>query len=226
MKIIGSMWRRIHLIVGLIWSRKVFILGFLVGLYWVYYSYNHYEFTVFISYVALLVAAIAALATLLSLKQTRDMIRPFLSFGGTINLGGSHEEITLALPIKNTGSMPANDIEVIIHAFGTDEKIDIENVGIKYKGFFEEETEAYQQALVLFPNQTWQHVFNVNLTNEYNSQFWESLISGSIKLRITIWYRSFKRKHKTVQTLAFDELSLSSDKKHLHGISVNPQKWV
>ncbi len=152
------------MIVGLIWSRKVSILGFLVGLYWVYYSYNRYEFTVFISYVALLVAAIAALATLLSLKQTRDMIRPFLSFGGTINLGGSHEKITLALPIKNTGSMPANDIEVIIHAFGTDEKIDIENVGIKYKGFFEEETKDYQQALVLFPNQTWQHVFNVNLT--------------------------------------------------------------
>ena len=107
------------------------------------------------------------------------------------------------------------------------EDIDIENVSRKYEGFFDKETEdAKEEALVLFPNQSWQSVVTIDLTGENNRQLWKSLLEGNVKLRITIRYRSFRRKHKTVQTLAFDELSLSSDKRKFHGISVKPQMWV
>lgn len=217
-------------IFGTRWTKKEALIIFLSAagtLAWIVYSYYNNPFYVFLSYIAVVVAALAALAASLSLKHTRDTIRPFLSFGGTINLGGSHEEMTLAFPIKNVGSVPADNIDVIIHAFGTDEEIDIENVSRKYKGFFDKETEdAKEEALVLFPNQSWQSVVTADLTEKNNRQLWKSLLDGNVKLRITIRYRSFGRRHKTVQTLAFDELSLSSDKREFHGISIKPQMWV
>lgn len=225
MNIIASIWRGIQSIAGSICSRKGTILGLLGGLlalYWVYYSYNRYEFTVFVSYFALLVAAIAALAALLSLKYTRDTVRPFLTFKGTINIGRT----TLAFPITNTGSMPADDIMIRIDAFELNEEISLENVSKRYANLFEELSEDSGEALILFPNQTWQHVLSVDLTGESGKEVWEKLLNGNIRLRITISYRSFRRKHKTIQTLAFDELSLSKDGKYFHGLSVKPQKWV
>jgi len=219
-------------IFGTRWTKREAAIVLTVAggmIYWVVYSYFSSPFSVFLSYIAVVVAVVAALAASISLKYTRDTIRPFLSFDGTIKLGGSHEEKTLAFKITNTGSTPADDIKVIIDAFGIGEEIDLKNVSNvskRYDKFLNEESAERQAALILFPNQSWQSVVEVNLTRENNRELWESLLSGSIKLRITIWYRSFGRKHKTIQTLAFDTLSLSSDTKQFHGISVEPQKWV
>jgi len=218
------------IIFGTRWTKKeiLIMLLFAVGtLVWLVYSYYNNPFNVFLSYVAVLVAAVAALAASLSLKHARDTIRPFLSFGGTINIGGSLEAIDLAFPIKNVGSMPADSIEVIIHAFGTDEEIKIDNVSKKYNGFFNEKSKATnEEALVLFPDQTWQSVLIADMREENNEQLLKSLLDGDVKIRITIHYCSLGRKHKSVQTLAFDQLSLSSDKRYLHGISIKPQVWV
>jgi len=214
---------------GYIRRRGRIIPIFLISLpvlYWVYYSYEHYEFIVFISYFALLVAATAALANCISLKYTRDTVRPFLMFGGTINLGGLPEKRTLAFPITNSGSVPADNVKLEVKPFGIDEQISLENVSKKYAMFFDEPTKDSQEALILFPNATWQSVLAADLTQESDQELWKGLLNGNIKLRITISYSSFGRRHKTIQTLAFDELSLSKDEKRLYGLSVKPQKWV
>lgn len=218
MNIFGTRWTRREIVVILLVAAGV--------LFWIIYSYRHTPLNVFLSYIAVLVAVVAALVASISLKYTRDTIRPLLAFNGTVNLGGSDEERTLAFRVTNTGSMAADDIRIKIDAFGIDEEIGLKNVSRRYETFFDEEAEKHQAALVLFPNQIWQNVVAVNLMRENNREMWENLLSGSIKLRITMWYGSFGRKHKTIQTVAFDELSLSSDKRQFHGISVEPQAWV
>lgn len=216
-----AIWKTIRSLAIAIWNIKITFIGALIGLYWVYYSYNKNEFNVFISYFALLVAAIAALAALMSFRHARETIRPFLSFNGTINVG----DTTLAFPITNTGSMPADDITFRADAFGIKEAVGLKNISKKYAGFFIEPVAKADVALIIFPNQTWQEVLGPLPKDKYG-EWWSSLIKGEIKLRISIKYKSFKRKHRTIQTFEFDEYSLSADKKHLHGISVEPQKWA
>ena len=214
---------------GIRWAKKELIAIALVAacvIYGMVYSYLHYPFYIFLSQFALVAAAVAALIAALSLKYTRDTVRPFLTFGGTVNLGGPREKRTLAFPITNTGSMPADDVRLRIDPFGIDEEIGLKNASKRYKSLCDEKNEDDQEALVLFPNQTWQHVLNLDLTTENNKKWWEWLLNGNIKLRITILYRSLGRKHKTIQTLAFDELSLSKDGEKLHGLSVKPQSWA
>jgi hypothetical protein len=214
---------------GIRWTKKESITIALVAacvVYGMVYSYLHHPFHVFLSQFALVAAAVAALIAALSLKYTRDTVRPFLSFKGTINLGGPAEKRTLAFPITNTGPMPADDVRLIIDPFGIDEEIGLENTSKRYESLCDEKSEDEQEALVLFPNQTWQHVLNLDLTTENNKKWWEWLLNGNIKLRITILYRSSGRKYKTIHTIAFDELSLSADKKHLHALSVKPQSWA
>lgn len=216
-----SIWKTIRSLAIAIWNIKIQLIGALIGLYWAYYSYNKYEFDVFISYFALLVAAIAALAALMSLKLTRDTIRPFLSFNGTINVG----DTTLAFPITNTGSMPANDITFRVDAFGIKEAVGLKDISKKYKGFFVEPVAEADGMLIIFPNQTWQQVLGPLSKDKYG-EWWSPLIKGEIKLRISIKYKSLNRKHRSIQTFRFDQYSLSADNKHLHGISVEPQKWA
>lgn len=216
-----AIWKIIRSLAIAIWNIKTTLIGAIIGLYWVYYSYNKYEFDLFISYFALLVAAIAALAALMSFKHARDTARPFLSFNGTINIGPT----TLAFPITNTGSMPANNINFRIDAFGVKETIKTKNISKNYTGFFKEPPEEYQAGLIIFPNQTWQQVLGPLPKRKYD-KWWGLLIEGKIKLRITITYKSFGRKHRTIQTFAFEKLSLSKDKKRLHGVSIEPQQWA
>lgn len=214
------------------WSRRetiILVVSVIVVAIWgFFYSFavEKYGHQYAISLTAMLVASIAAIGTLLSLQWTRNTIRPFLSFDGTIKLGGSDREKTLAFLISNTGSMPANDVRIRVDVFGIDESINLNNLSNRYEGFFDTEEENTKEEMVLFPNQNWHTVYNANLTRSKDKALWEGLLSSKVKLRITIWYSSFGRKHKTVQTLAFDELSLSSDGKHFHGISIEPQKWV
>jgi len=210
---------------------KPTIVGLLVGaavIFWISYIYQHYPFIEFLSHFALMVATIAALAALLSLKYTRDTVRPFLSFSGTINLGGTPQELTLAFPVTNTGSMPADNVKLTIDPFGTGERISLDNVSKKYERFLELENEVSEEALTLFPNQTWQCVVNTDLTRQTNKQLYHGMLGGHVKLRITITYSSFGRKHKTIHTVAFDKLSFHKGDGHsyLHGISVEPQKWI
>lgn len=222
-------WKRVRSLWHFLSTRKreaTSLLFAMCGIWWIWYTYNTFEFSEFISYSALLIAATAGLAALLSLKFTRDTIRPYLAWNGTVVLGGSDEAKTLAFRIINTGSMPADNIDVKIQAFEIDEKVDLDNVSKRYTSFFDEEGKASKAELIQFPNQTWQTVVNADLTNATHTELWENLITRNVNLRLTIRYRSFRRKHKTLQTVAFDELSLSVDGREFHGISVEPQQWV
>ena len=139
----------------------------------------------------------------------------------SINVGPT----TLAFPIRNTGSMPANDIGFHVDAFGLKEAIGLKKISKKYTRFFEQPIEDHEATLIIFPNQTWQQVLGPLPKTKYK-KWWGLLLNEKIKLRITITYKSFGRKHKTIQTFKFDRLSLSEDGKHFHGISIEPQKWV
>lgn len=216
-----AIWNPIRSVAVAIWNIKITLIGALIGLYWIYYSYNKYEFDVFILYSALIAASIAAWAALMSFKHARDTVRPFLSFKGTINVGNT----TLAFPITNTGSMPANDITFRVDAFGIKEAVGLKNISKKYTGFFVKPIVEAELTLIIFPNQTWQQVLGPLQEDKY-SEWWSLLIKGELKLRISIKYKSLKREHITIQTFKFDEYSLSADKKHLHGISVEPWKWA
>lgn len=206
-----------------------YLLGGVIGISWAAYSYQHYPFAEFLSYFALMVAAIAALATLLSLKYTRDTVRPFLCFGGTINLEGNPPKIpVLGFPVTNTGMMPADNVTIRINPFETNEKITEDNVSKRCeKSFFDSAEEV--DKLILFPRQTKELRIKIDLTRADHEQLLQRLLAGHIKLRINISYSSFGRKYRTISTVGFDQLSFrrGSDEKsgYFDGVAVLPQKW-
>ena len=191
--------------------------------------------TLLVASVSVIIAAISLWLARRSLEKTEEALeltryttRPFLTFGGTIRILGPLKDTNLAFPLTNTGSLPANNVRVRIDSFGKDEEIELYNISGKYREFLDTESDDNDEALTLFPDQTWQYVLRVDLTRERNEQLWQELLGGQIALRITISYRCLERKLETIQTLGFDELSLTKDDKHsyLHGLSINPQSWV
>jgi len=207
----------------------IYLLAGIVGISWIAYTYLHYPFNEFLSYCALMVAAIAALAALLSLKYTRDTVRPFLCFGGTINLEGNPPKIpVLGFPVTNTGMMPADNVTIRINPFEINEKITADNVSKRYeKSLFASAEEV--DKLTLFPRQTKQLGIKIDLTRPDHEQLLQRLLAGHVKLRINISYSSLGKEYRTISTVEFDELSFreGTDEKsgYFDGVAVLPQKW-
>jgi hypothetical protein len=207
----------------------IYLLAGIVGISLVTYSYLHNPFNEFLSYCALMVAAIAALAATLSLKYTRDTVRPFLYFDGTINLEGNPPEIpALGFPVTNSGMMPADNVTIRINPFETNEKITADNVSKRYEESFFASAEKVDK-LSLFPRQTKQLLIKVDLTRPDHEQLLQRLLAGHVKLRINISYSGLGKKYRTISTVGFDKLSFrkGTDEKsgYFDGVAVVPQEW-
>lgn len=207
-----------------------YLLGGVVGISWVVYAYLHYPFNEFLSYSAIMVAAIAALAAVLALKYTRDTVRPFLYFGGTINLESDPPNIpVLAFPVTNSGMMPADNVKIRINPFEINEKITADNVSKRCEKAFFDFAEFEVHKLTLFPRQTKELRVKIDLTRADHEQLVQRLLTGHIKLRTNISYSGFGKEYRTISTVEFDQSSFRQGRDaksgYFDGIAVSLQKW-
>lgn len=206
-----------------------YLLVGVAAISYVVYFYLHYPFNEFLSYCALMVAAIAALVAVLSLKYTRDTVRPFLYFDGTITVEGYSPNMpVLGFPVTNSGMMPADNVTIRINPFAINEKITADNVSKRYEEAFFDFAEEVDK-LTLFPRQTKVLSINIDLTRADHEQLLEWFLAGHVKLRINISYSSLGKGYRTISTVEFDELSFrrgrDAESGYFDGVAVLPQKW-
>lgn len=142
------------------------------------------EYIYFLSSLAIVVAAIAGIGTLLSLKWTRDTVRPFLTI--TARDFTLHEEGNwgfIKLIMRNLGSLPAEEVSLDISSFISEREGDSEELI---------DTQRLFDALVIFPNQEGEIIYTVT-----PALFPEFIKKGG-KLHVKIKYKSM---HKECETL-------------------------
>ncbi|MFC2033292.1 hypothetical protein ACFLUB_02075 [Chloroflexota bacterium] len=103
--------------------------------------------------------------------------------------------MTLALEIRNSGSLPATNIQSNITFFHVDESVTKDNVSSQFQQV--EEKEASPSA---FPNASFIKHCVLDLTDRNDSALWEQIQEGTVKMRLRITYESLRRKHLTIQT--------------------------
>jgi hypothetical protein len=178
---------------------------------------EHYGHQMAVSLTALLVASIAAVGTLLSLKWTRDTIRPFLYMDGSIGVKKVGKYITLEFNIKNSGSLPAEDVYVDIDFFDKDEEITEKNTSSKYAPPTRE-----LEFPTLFPNSIYHEVYVLDLKQKNDLELWNKIIKGEINCRVKIKYKSLSREHITIMT---EKLEKREWEETIVTTPIPPQKW-
>jgi len=172
-----------------------------------------------ISLFAVTVATVAAIANLLSLKWTRDTIRPFLHMiGGTIQPYETKERYSvLPFVIYNTGSLPATSVNVNIDFFSYTEEVTEDNTS----SVFETATKSPETPMIL-PNDNYTEEYVLDRNNANDNKLLDCIKQDKVKLRIHIAYQSLGRKHLVIQT--FEIYRHSWDEKPSL-IPIHPQKW-
>ena len=182
-----------------------------------------YDIILAISLGALAVATAAAISNLLSLKWSRDTIRPFLSCQHahikttivTAKVGS--EQVNIPFRICNSGSLPAANINTDIDFFERDEEVSDSNQSNK----FEIATRIPIEPMLL-PNAEYIVSYILDLPKSNDAMLWENLKNGKVKVRIKISYECLGKKFLTIQT---EEISGPSYEKGLIASPIPPQKW-
>ncbi len=173
-----------------------------------------------ISLTALLVAIVAAVATLLSLSWSRDTVRPFLSlFGVKIKLDSiGKDRVSIEFSIKNSGSLPATDVDVDIDFFSHDEEVTDNNSSSKFAP-----ATKLPVTPMLIPYNDYISVYTFDLKDRDDVELWENIRKGKTKVRLRIRYKSLGRKHLTIQTEQISRLHRGKD---FEFVPIPPQNWV
>jgi hypothetical protein len=179
---------------------------------------DHYDHQMAIALTALLVASIAAIGTLLSLKWTRDTIRPFLYMHGSMNVKKAGKYIKLEFNVINSGSLPAEEVCVDIDFFDEYEEITEENTSSKYAPPIRE-----LEFPTLFPDSTYREDYILNLKQKNDLALWSKIIKGKVNLRTKIKYESLGRKHVTIMT---EKLEKRAWEETIVTTPIPPQKWT
>ncbi len=210
-------------IFSLSWSRKEIIVLtitiIILVILCVLLSYlgETHGFQYAISLAALIVASIAAIGALLSLKWTRDTIRPFLYTVGPIDAKRVGQYITLTFNIQNSGSLPGEDVQTDIDFFDEDEEVTGKNLSNKY------ETPTRETApSMLFPNSSYEEKYIFDLKQENDLKLWNNIGKGKTKCRVRIEYKSLGREHTTIIT---EKLAKLKSEKNIITTPIPPQKW-
>lgn len=178
--------KRVNLF-GFRWSWAEIVglsVGILGGTLLVWNLFANLEYTYFLASLAIVVAAVAGVGTLLSLKWTRDTVRPFLSI--TAREFILHEEGDwgfIKLTMRNLGSLPAEEVSIDISSFMS------EREGESEKLF---DTQRLFDALVIFPNQEGEIMYTVTPV------LFPEFVRKGAKLHVKIKYKSI---HKECETL-------------------------
>jgi hypothetical protein len=208
---------------GFSWSKQktiILIVSIAIVAAWGrFYTFivDHYDHQMALALTALLVASIAAIGTLLSLKWTRDTIRPFLYMSESLKIRGRKKYRTLVFNIKNSGSLPAEDVHVDIHFFDEGEEITEENLSSRYGP-----PAAKSAPSIVFPNSDYYQNYVLSLEKAKESELWSNIMSGNTKCRVRIIYSSLGRKHTTIQTKAVVKREAEED---VVMKAIPPQKW-
>jgi hypothetical protein len=182
-----------------------------------------YDITLAISLGALAVATVAAISNLLSLKWSRDTIRPFLScqhghvITNIVTDKAGSEHVNIPFRICNSGSLPATNINTDIHFFEHDEEVSDSNRSNK----FEIATKIPIEPMLL-PNAEYIVSYILDLPKSNDAMLWENIKKGTVKVRIKISYGCLGRRFLTIQT---EEISRPDYEKGLVFVPVQPQKW-
>jgi hypothetical protein len=217
--------KRIKCISGFSWDRrKTIILAVsitIVVLWGLLFSHavEKYGQQYAISLTALLVASIAAVATLFSLRWSRDTVRPFLSLpGAEFSPDIGEDYVIIQISIRNSGSLPATDVDVDMDFFAHDEEVTEKNRSSK----FTTHTKSSLKPMIL-PNSHFTWRYELNLKDRNHAELWQNIINGKIKFRLRIRYESLGRKHLTIQTERIQKPQLG---RGLVLVPIPPQKWV
>ena len=216
------MKKRLH-IFGLSWSLKevvvlttIIIILILLVLLCVFLP-SVWENQYIIPIIALVVASIAAIGTLVSLKLTRDTIRPFIYKADDIVVERPTGQIKLIFNIYNSGSLPGEDVHTDITFFDKDEKITEKNLSNTY-----EAEVVKSKPSIIFPNSKHFRNFVLDLSQENDLKLWNNILQGTTKCRVRTTYKSLGRNHITIQT---EELAKVEWAKEIVTKPVPPQKW-
>lgn len=177
-----------------------------------------YDIPLAISLGAFAVATVAAISNLLSLKWSRDAVRPFLYYlSDSVDLDRTKDYVKLAFKIFNSGSLPATNINVDIDFFGKDEEIKGNNTSKIYSVATKEPITP-----MILPNDyfTEQYIFNLKDINDV--KMLQDVEQGKTKIRMRISYSSLDREHLTVETFS---LSKPEWETKLQFIPIEPQSW-
>jgi len=208
---------------GFSWNiRKTIILvvsAILIGLWgffysWVVVKYGH-QYAISIS--ALLVASIAAVGTLLSLKWTRETIRPFLSFSGDVKVDKTQYWVTLTFTIENSGSLPASDIYTEIDFFNENEEVTKDNLSSKYPPL-----KRRPEVTMVFPNKPTYANYALDLRDIADKELWQDISNGKVTVRLRIRYKNMSKEYITIQTEKVEKLEQA---RQVQLIPSFPQKW-
>jgi hypothetical protein len=218
--------KRIKRISGFSWDRQKTIIlagGIIFVVLWErFFSYisETYGQQYAISLTALLVASIATVAALLSLRWARDTVRPFLALFGikfTSN-GVGKDYASVEFNIKNSGSLPATDVDVDVDFFDYDEEVTENNSSSKFAP-----ANKLPTTPMMIPNNDYVSVYTFDLKDRNDVELWENIGKGKTKVRLQIRYKSLGRQHLTIQT---ERISKSLRGKSLEWVPIPPQKWV
>jgi hypothetical protein len=170
-------------------------------------------------WLSIAIASVAALNSMLASSIASDAQRPFISLQpGTIFVIEAEKEFTLKLEIKNTGTMPGNNVTADIGFFDEDEEITEDNLSKKYPA----ETRR-QPFLTLFPNVPCNVIYTFDLRQKPVSNLLKNIKKGKIRFRLRIMYTSLGRKHLTIETEQLGWASKETGRTQRN--SIPPQKW-
>jgi len=151
-----------------------------------------------------------------SLELTRNAVRPFLSMSEDIAVEMGKGTVALRFTIRNSGSLPARGVHTNIDFFGLDEQVEEDNVSDIYPPPCRE-----AQGILVFPNNHYSEVFNLDLNNEDDMQLWNDIQNGKVKCRVRTIYSSLDKEHVTIQT---EQIVKLEDREGIYLLPTSPQK--
>jgi hypothetical protein len=154
------------------------------------------ELSLYISSVAASIGAISALIAWNSLQLTRERIRPFISFTGEITSTITRMSVNLSFKLKNSGSMPGENVYVAIDPFKKKERIRECNLSRVYS-----QRQRDQVTTLWFPDLEFEYTFELDLTVAGDQVLWHDITNGDVTFRIRISYYFLGEAKKTVQSM-------------------------
>ena len=128
----------------------------------------------------------------------------------------SENVVTLHFTVKNTGTLPATNVNTYVDFFQKNEEITENNRSRKYSPIT-----TKSEAAMVFPNQSVGGNIGLKISNTDDKQLWEDIVHNEVNLRISIQYKGISQEYITVQAV---KIETGMEGKQIHLIPVTPQK--
>lgn len=170
-------------------------------------------------WLSIIIATVAVINSVFATTLANETQRPWLyMIGGKITATEKGNKYTvLPFILRNSGSLPATNIDSHIDFFANEEELTEDNAS----RVFEVPTRG-EETPMLLPNDTYTDEFVLDIQNPNDAQLLDCIKQGKTKVRFRISYESLSRKHLTIQT---DRLSKLEWQEDLALIPIPPQKW-